>query len=189
MHVTPEDALIVVDVQNDFCPGGALPVPGGDRVVRPINRIMGLFDILAFTRDWHPADHCSFADPPAYRDRSWPMHCLQDSPGAEFHGALRVPLDAPVISKDTDPDQEEYSGFATGELTAYLRKRSVKRIFIAGLATDYCVKATALDGLAAGFTVVLVKDACRGVSEGTTQAALMELESAGVALCASGELA
>jgi len=188
MQVTPEDALLVVDVQNDFCPGGALPIQGGDAVVRPINKIMGLFDIIVFSRDWHPADHCSFADSPEFVDGSWPVHCAQDSPGAEFHGSLRVPLDAMVISKGTDPAREEYSSFARPELALGLRERGVKRVFVAGLATDYCVRATVLDGLSAGFPMVVVKDGCRGVSEETTEAALEEMAAAGVVICSSGDL-
>lgn len=186
--VNESDALIVVDVQNDFCPGGALPVRGGDGVVLAINRVADKFAHVAFTRDWHPGGHCSFSETPEFRDGSWPVHCVQDSPGAEFHGDLRVPQDALVVDKGTDPGIEEYGGFSGEELEGYLRDRGVKRVFIAGLATDYCVKETALGAVRAGFATVLIEDGCRGVAEDTTAAALAEMRLAGVSLCRWGEL-
>ena len=185
MEVSASDALIVVDVQNDFCPGGALPVPGGDNVVRAINRLSPSFDTLVFSCDWHPGDHCSFSDAPEFRDGSWPPHCVQHSPGAEFHGDLMVPLDAWVVHKGTDPEREAYDAFQDTGLAEYLRGRGVQRVFVAGLATDYCVKATALSALREGFETILVKDACRGVAEDTTAAALAELAGAGVVACTS----
>lgn len=188
MKTTDTDALIAVDVQNDFCFGGALPVPQGERVSGPLNRAILKFDTLVLTRDWHPPDHCSFSDAPEYRDGSWPPHCLQDSPGAEFHGELHAPLDAIVISKGTDPDREAYSGFKDTPLAEILRKRQIKRVFIGGLATDYCVKATALDALAEGFEVWLLEDACRGVSEDTTADARAEMRRRGVNFTSTGEL-
>ena len=189
MKVKDTDALIVVDVQNDFCPGGALPVLGGDMAVPAINRVMEKFQHLVFSRDWHPSDHCSFASSPEFRDGSWPAHCVQHSPGAEFHGDLRVPLDAVIVDKGAEPDQEAYSAFAGTGLAETLRKRSVERVFVAGLATDYCVKSTALDALEEGFQAVLIEDGCRGVADETTQAALDEMRKAGVIACRSGEVA
>ena len=183
-----KDALLIVDVQNDFCPGGALNVPGGDGVVSPINRIMGKFDVLVFSRDWHPSDHCSFSDAPEFRDGSWPAHCIQDTPGAEFHGDLRVPLDAYFVEKATDPDKDAYSVFDGTPLDSVLSKKEVKRVFITGLATDYCVRATALDALQAGFETYVVVDACRGVDDDSARAALDELQTAGVFLCRTGDL-
>lgn len=188
MKASSEDALIVVDVQNDFCPGGALAVPNGDAVVRVINPLQMKFDRVYFTRDWHPQDHCSFADEPTFEDLSWPTHCVQDSPGAEFHGDLRVPLDAPVISKGTDPEKEAYSGFQGTDLAEQLRKAGIKRVFIVGLATDFCVKATALDAIKAGFETVLVQDACRGIDEAGCAAAINEMRDAGASICVSGEI-
>ncbi|HEX73456.1 MAG TPA: nicotinamidase [Candidatus Hydrogenedentes bacterium] len=188
MRVGETDALIVVDVQNDFCPGGALAVPNGDTVVSPINRIMEMFDHLVFSRDWHPRDHCSFSDAPEFCDGSWPQHCVQNSPGAEFHGSLRVPLDAIFVNKGEEPDKEAYSAFSEGTLAETLRARGVTRVFIAGLATDYCVKSTALDAVRAGFETVLLLDACRGVAPESTEAALEEMKAAGVFICKSGDL-
>jgi len=176
------DALIVVDVQNDFCPGGSLAVEGGDRVVPEINRLVPLFAHVVFTRDWHPADHVSFSDRPEYGDGSWPPHCVQDTEGAQFHPALKRPDGALIVSKGDDPDAEAYSGFqATSvDLTAWLRERGVERVFVAGLATDYCVMATALDARRAGFEVFLLEDAVRGVAPDTSRDALEELRWAGV---------
>ncbi len=188
MKIDESDALIIVDVQNDFCQGGALPVPRGEQVARVINRLMIHFDHLVFSRDWHPQDHCSFSDAPEYRDGSWPVHCVEDSPGAEFHGDLRVPLDACFVNKGTDPDVEAYSAFDGTGLAAELRRRGVQRVFVAGLATDYCVKSTALDAVRAGFETVLVEDACRGVAPETTAAALETLNEAGVRMCRSSEV-
>ncbi len=188
MKIAETDALIVVDVQNDFCPGGALAVPNGDAVVSPINRIMEQFSLLVFSRDWHPRDHCSFSQMPEFRDGSWPQHCVQNSPGAEFHGSLRVPLDAIFINKGEAPEKEAYSAFSEGTLAETLRARGVKRVFIAGLATDYCVKFTALDAVRAGFETVLLLDACRGVAPESTEAAIEEMKAAGVFICQTGDL-
>lgn len=188
MTLTDNDALIVVDVQNDFCQGGALPVPGGEGVVRVINTLQMKFHRLFFTRDWHPQDHCSFSDEPAFTDQSWPVHCVQDSPGAEFHGNLHVPSDAIIISKGTDPATEAYSGFQGTDLEVRLRAAGVTRVFVAGLATDYCVRATALDAVRAGFETVLVEDGCRGVNEDSTITALSEMRAAGVAFHRGAEV-
>lgn len=182
------DALICVDVQNDFCFGGALPVPQGERVSGPLNRAVLKFETIVLTRYWHPPDHCSFSDAPEFRDGSWPAHCVQDSPGAEFHGELHAPLDAIVISKGDHPDHEAYSGFQDTGLAEKLRARGITRVYIGGLATDYCVKATALDAIAAGFETWVFEDAIRGVGEETTRTALAELRAAGVQFTSTGEL-
>ena len=183
MKTDVTDALIVVDVQNCFLPGGSLGVEEGDRVVPIINRLVPLFEHRVYTRDWHPPDHVSFAPgSPEYRDLSWPPHCVQNTEGAEFSTALDVVPDALVVSKGDDPDREAYSGFqASGvDLAAELRGRGVERVFVTGLATDYCVRATALDAKKAGFEVVLVRDAVRGVAPETTKQALTELEQEGI---------
>lgn len=182
MKIGPTDALIVVDVQNDFCPDGALPVSEGHRVVPVINRLLLLFDHVVFTRDWHPQDHCSFGDPPEFKDGSWPVHCVADSPGAEFHGDLHVPVDAKIVSKGVDANEEAYSGFSGGALAEDLRNWGVERIFVCGLATEICVKHTALDGVDNGFQVVLIENACRGVNfpTGSATDAVEEMKRAGV---------
>ncbi len=179
-QINSNDALIVVDVQNDFCSGGALPVPFGEQVARPINSIQKYFDHLVFSRDWHPEEHCSFSYAPEYRDGSWPHHCIEDTPGAEFMGDLRVPVDALIVNKATNPDRDTYSAFDGTNLGEILKRRGVQRVFITGLALDYCVKATALDALKEGFTVLLVEDAVRAVTPDNTGAVLEELRRAGV---------
>lgn len=175
-------ALIAVDVQNDFCPGGALAVRDGDQVVPAINAMAGRFAHVALTCDWHPADHCSFAD----RGGPWPAHCVQGSPGAAFHSGLDL-SGATVFRKGTDAAVEAYSGFAgrsdAGEdLAAWLRARCVRHVWVAGLATDYCVRATALDARRAGFDVTVAADACRAVDvrPGDGERALAELAAAGI---------
>ena len=190
MKVEPTDALVVVDVQNDFCPGGALPVDEGHRIVPVINKMFPLFSRVVMTRDWHPQDHCSFADPPEFVDGSWPEHCVQDTPGAEFHGDLHVPADAVITDKATEPDREDYSGFSNPALAGQLRQWGVQRIFVCGLATDYCVKHTALDGVREGLLVFLVENACRGINfpPDATAAAVEEMQQAGVRVCWSGDL-
>lgn len=190
MQVNQTDALIVVDVQNDFCVGGALAVRDGDAVVPVINRISALFSRIFYTRDWHPANHCSFSDAPEFVDKSWPPHCVQDTPGAEFHPELYMPDDAVVISTAADPDREAYSGFEGTALAAQLRDAGIRRVFVCGLATDYCVRATVLDALSEGFEAVLVEDACRGVDipAGNAAAAVEEMRKAGAAVVHSREV-
>lgn len=190
MKIQSTDALIVVDVQNDFCPGGALPVNEGHKVVPVINRLMPLFEHVLYTRDWHPENHCSFGDPPEFVDGSWPAHCVAHSPGAEFHGDLHVPAEAAVYEKATGPDRECYSSFAEGTLAEDLRALKVRRIFIGGLATDYCVKHTALDGVREGFEVFLIENACRGVDypPGSAADAVEAMKAAGVHVCWSEDL-
>jgi len=179
LKIEETDALLVVDVQNDFCTGGALPVPFGERVVSPINSMLKFFDHIVFTRDWHPEDHCSFSFEPEFRDGSWPVHCIEDTPGAEFHPDLRVPVDALIINKATDSGREAYSGFDRTGLAELLRERGVERVFVAGLTLDYCVRTTVLDALREGFSTVLVEDGIRAVLPENTASILEELRAAG----------
>ncbi|MFA7693442.1 MAG: isochorismatase family protein [Candidatus Hydrogenedentes bacterium] len=183
--VTSKDALIVVDVQNDFCSGGALPVLHGSGVIRKINCIQKNFDHLIFSRDWHPDDHCSFVEAPEFKDASWPVHCVQDTPGAEFHGDLRVPVDAIIVNKAIFADREAYSAFDGTGLAEMLQNRGVERVFVTGLALDYCVQATALDALKAGFGAVLVEDATQAANPDATQDVLNRLQEAGVQIIKS----
>lgn len=188
MEIETSDALIVVDVQNDFCPGGALPVPNGDAVVPVINRILPLFKHVVFSRDWHPADHCSFSAAPEFVDGSWPPHCVQDTPGGAFHPGLEAPDRVLVVDKGTATGHEAYSTFQATGLSEELHKRGVSRVYIAGLATDYCVKSTALDALREGFGVTLIIDACRGIAESSTHSAIEAMEEAGAVILESGAL-
>jgi nicotinamidase/pyrazinamidase len=187
-------ALIVVDVQNDFCPGGALAVKDGDRVVPVLNRCIDRFvkagSPIFATRDWHPVktSHFNTAGGP------WPPHCIQGSKGAEFHPELNLPTDAVVVSAGMGPDEDGYSGFLgisdSGiRLVDLLRQRGVERIFVGGLATDYCVKHTVLDGLKEGFKVVLLTDAVRGVNlqPGDSERAIAEMRHAGAEIAANLE--
>ena len=179
-------ALIVVDVQNDFCPGGALAVAEGDRVVPPLNRYIERFadaglPIFA-TRDWHPEKTIHFK---AYGGL-WPAHCIQGTKGAEFRADLALPEDAVIVSAGTASDEEGYSGFdgvdSSGVgLMELLLRPNVTRIYVGGLATDYCVKQTVLDGLKRGFSVTLLEDAVRGVelTPGDSQRAIQEMLQAG----------
>ena len=157
------DALIVVDVQRDFLPGGALAVAGGDAVVPVLNRYAAEFERhglpIYATRDWHPPAHCSFRE----RGGPWPAHCVAGSDGAEWPSALILPSETRVVSKATAAAADAYSAFQGTDLAAQLHEHGCKRVFIGGLATDYCVKATALDALAEGFAVFVLKDAVRAV--------------------------
>ncbi len=163
--ITRNPALIVVDVQRDFMPGGTLPVPNGDAVVDPLNTLISYFEIkglpVIFTRDWHPPDHMSFKE----MGGPWPRHCVQGTKGAEFHPNLRVPEVPIIISKATDRDKEAYSGFEGTELEKILREKSVRRLFIGGVATEYCVKATVLDAIRLGYEVVVVEEAVKGIKK------------------------
>jgi nicotinamidase/pyrazinamidase len=201
------DALLVVDVQNDFCSGGALAVAGGEAVVPVINRLLERFGCVVFTQDWHPPGHASFAS--SHRGRSpyesievsygrqtlWPDHCVQGTPGAAFHRALRVEPANLVIRKGFHRGIDSYSAFFENDretptgLTGYLRERGVARVVLCGLATDYCVAYSALDARRQGFEVVVLTDACRAIDlDGSLDAALARMREAGVSLARSDEL-
>jgi nicotinamidase/pyrazinamidase len=165
-RITPEsgDALLVVDVQNDFLPGGSLGVPDGDAVVPVLNRYIQVFadrDLpIFFTRDWHPENHCSFHK----QGGIWPVHCVAGTSGAAFAADLTQPADVGVVSKAQSPQSDAYSGFEHTELASELRKRGVKRVYVGGLATDYCVLNTVKDAVSNGFDVILLTDAIRAVN-------------------------
>jgi len=191
------DVFLVVDVQNDFCPGGNLAVPGGDAVVPVINALAPRFKHVVLTQDWHPAGHQSFASShpgrKAYETITvaygpqilWPDHCVQGTPGAEFRGDLDIPHAALVIRKGFRPQIDSYSALYENDrttptgLAGYLRERGLKRIFVAGLALDFCVRYSAEDAKREGFDVVVIEDACRGIDVGgsvaTTLAAFAAL--------------
>ncbi len=184
MEPGPGDALVIVDVQNDFLPGGALAVPHGDEVVPVLNRWIERFTARGLpviaTRDWHPPDHCSFQA----RGGPWPPHCVAGTEGAAFAPGLRLPPDALVISKATEPDREAYSGFEGTALAERLRALGARRLFVGGLATDYCVLSTVRDARREGFEVVLIEDGVRAVDvrPGDGERALEEMRRLGTAL-------
>jgi nicotinamidase/pyrazinamidase len=184
------DALLIVDVQNDFLPGGSLVVPEGDAVVPVLNRYLALFvrsklPVYA-SRDWHPPHHCSFRE----QGGPWPPHCVAGTPGAAFAPNLVLPPDTTVISKADTPERDAYSAFAGTDLDARLNAAGVKRLFVGGLATDYCVLNTVKDARALGYAVVLLGDAVRAVdaSPGDGGRALQEMRRLGTKLAAVEEL-
>ncbi len=199
--LTPNDhdVLLVVDVQNDFCPGGALAVPGGDEVVPVINNLAERFKHVVLTQDWHPPGHASFASSHpgrkpmetitvAYGDQVlWPDHCVQESAGADFHRDLSIPHAELILRKGYNPDIDSYSAFfendcltATG-LAGYLHERGLARIFLAGLAFDFCVRFSAEDAVQAGFTAIVLENACRAIDlDGSADATRAGLDTLGV---------
>ncbi|HWK26506.1 MAG TPA: nicotinamidase [Solirubrobacter sp.] len=175
-------ALIIVDFQNDFTPGGALAVPEGDAIAPRLNALAasGDYDLVVATRDWHPPDHSSFAA----QGGPWPVHCVAGTPGAELHPALdRTHVDV-IVDKGQAVDTDGYSGFAGTDLDALLRERAITDVTVVGLATDYCVKNTALDALRSGFGVTVDRGAVRGVEvrPGDAERALDEVRAAGAVI-------
>ena len=180
IRIDGHTALVVVDIQKDFCPGGALAVADGDKVVKPLNRYIERFRSagapIIFTRDWHPRDHNSFKA----QGGPWPPHCVQGTEGAKFHADLLIPPEGEIVSK-ADKKDEAYSFFQSTDLAETLHKRGIKRLLIGGLATDYCVKETVLDGLREGFEAFHLDDASKGVNvkPDDSERALREMVSRG----------
>jgi nicotinamidase/pyrazinamidase len=203
---TADDALIVIDVQNDFCPGGTLAVPRGDEIVPLVNRLIEQFDHVILTQDWHPRGHSSFASTHkgqpftnirlAYGEQTlWPDHCVQGTSGAEFHRDLAVRPSELVLRKGFRKEIDSYSAFYENDRTTrtglcgYLRDRGLKRLFMCGLATDFCVAWSALDGRREGFPVVVVEDACRAIDlNGSLAAAREEMIKAGITVAESSHI-
>lgn len=207
MRLLPDDVLLVVDVQRDFLPGGPLAVPDGDAVTAPINRLGTLFDHVLLTQDWHPADHVSFAanhagrlpfeqvELPYGRQVLWPTHCVQGSDGAGFAPGLDLPRAELVVRKGVRPAVDSYSAFTEADrrtptgLAGYLRERGLRRLFLVGLATDFCVAWSAMDAAAAGFEAHVVEDACRAIDrEGSLDGAWRAMSEAGVGRLRSHDL-
>lgn len=201
-------ALLVVDIQNDFCPGGALAVENGDKIIPTVNKLMEKFEFVVATKDWHPADHKSFAsnhdgkspgdviDLDGIEQILWPDHCVQDTEGSEFHEDLDTEKIDKIFYKGTDKNIDSYSTFfdnahlkSTG-LADYLRSQSVDTVYLAGLATDYCVKYSALDAKELGFETYLIEDATEGVNlnDGDVENALETMEEHGVQRIKSSDI-
>jgi len=205
--VTQDDVLLVIDVQNDFCPGGKLAVAGGDEVIAVIHKIAPRFEHIVLTQDWHSPRHHSFASAHASRhpfdqvrasygeQTLWPDHCVQGTPGAEFHPLLDLPRAELVLRKGFRPEIDSYSAFFENDratptgLNAYLRERGLRRVFLAGLAYDYCVGYSALDARRLGFPATIIRDACRAIDlNGSVAAIEKEFAGAGVVLIESAEI-
>jgi len=201
MQIDAHDVLLVIDVQNDFCPGGALAVPRGDEVIAPIHRVALRFEHIILTQDWHPANHASFASSHTGKkpfesielgygtQTLWPPHCVQGSPGAEFHPALQLLQAELILRKGFRPQIDSYSAFFENDratptgLAGYLRERNLTRVFCAGLAYDYCVGYSALDARRLGLPAFVLRDACRAIDlHGSVAAIEAEFAKAGVAI-------
>lgn len=207
MKKTTAAAFLIIDVQNDFLPGGALPVEEGDEIIPKINQLQECFETIIATQDWHPADHISFASThkkklgervviKGLHQILWPIHCVEGSWGAAFPTSLNLVKIAKVFHKGVDPKIDSYSSFhdnaeerSTG-LSQYLKDLKIQDLYVVGLATDYCVKYSVLDAIALGFHVFVIVDACRGIdlSEGDVEAALKEMKREGAILLSSAEL-
>lgn len=191
LRLTPADALLVIDMQVDFLPGGKLGVPGGDAVIEPINQLIALFagrDLPIYaSRDWHPEDHCSFAA----RGGPWPPHCVADTPGAAFSERLALPASAVIVSKADSADVDAYSAFNGTELASHLRGHGVRRVLVCGLATDYCVLNTVIDARENGFEVLIVEEAMRAVevNPGDGERAIARMRALGARAAGVAELA
>ncbi|HCO11623.1 MAG TPA: bifunctional nicotinamidase/pyrazinamidase [Desulfonauticus sp.] len=200
-------ALLLVDIQNDFCPGGALPVPRGDEVIPVANKLLNKFSLVIATQDWHPKGHISFAsthgkkigeiiEVEGIKQILWPDHCVQNSWGADFPAKLNREKIDYIVYKGTHPKIDSYSGFFDNarqqktSLDNYLQEKKVSELYVLGLATDYCVKFTVLDGLSLGYKVYVVVDGCRGVdlNPGDVQKALEEMQGKGARLITSEEI-
>lgn len=207
MTTSPRTALLVIDVQNDFTPGGQLAVPEGDRIVPLINRLARQFKQVVIAQDWHPAGHASFASShpgrqpydviqlPYGEQTLWPDHCIQGSRGAEFHSGLDLPHAQLIIRKGCNPDIDSYSAFleadrvTTTGLAGYLKERGIDTVYMVGLALDFCVMFSALDARAAGFNTSVVLDACRAIDlNGSLATAIERMQVAGVGLIQSTEI-
>jgi nicotinamidase/pyrazinamidase len=181
LKIDRRTALVVVDMQNDFCPGGALAVKGANAVVPVLNRYLELFEKAGSpvyaARDWHPKNHSSFKA----EGGPWPPHCVQETEGARFHPDLKLPHDAVLISKGWRVEDDSYSEFEGTNLELYLRRKQIRRVLVGGLATDYCVKNTVLDACRLGFETCLLMDAIRGidVKKGDGERAIEEMKKAG----------
>jgi nicotinamidase/pyrazinamidase len=196
-------ALLVIDLQYDFCPGGALAVPDGDKIIPVVNMLLAKFDLVIFTKDWHPENMNAFASnhpgklsfdkyitSDGKEDTLWPSHCVADTPGARLHEKIdfgRISGEFYIFKKGTEKNYHPYSGFGGTDLEKFLREKGIEDVFITGLATDYCVKDTALDASKFGFNTVVVIDGCRAIAE-DIEPTLQGFFKAGIEVVESWEL-
>jgi nicotinamidase/pyrazinamidase len=204
VQITPRDVFIIIDVQNDFCPGGALAVPGGDTIIEVIQQVAPRFEHIILTQDWHPAGHTSFASSHTGKkpfeqielsygaQTLWPDHCVQGSKGAEFHPELHLPRAELILRKGFRPRIDSYSAFFENDrvtptgLAGYLEERNLTRVFLAGLAYDYCVGYSALDARRLGLQAIVIRNACRAIDlDGSVARIEAEFDQAGVMLIES----
>jgi nicotinamidase/pyrazinamidase len=207
MEISSRSVLLVIDVQNDFIPGGKLAVPEGEQIVPLINQLAGQFKQVVIAQDWHPAGHASFASShpgrkpydliqlPYGEQTLWPDHCVRNTAGAEFHSGLDLPHAQLIIRKGCNPDIDSYSAFleadrsTTTGLAGYLKERGIDTVYMVGLALDFCVMFSALDARASGFNAFVVLDACRAIDlDGSLAVAIERMQTAGVGLIQSSEL-
>jgi nicotinamidase/pyrazinamidase len=180
------DALLIIDFQNDFTSGGALEVPGGDEIAGPVKSLSDHLDVVVATRDWHPPDHASFET----EGGPWPVHCVRGTHGADFHPAMeQIAVDA-IVDVGREREDQGYSGFEKSELANILREREVEKVYVCGLATDYCVRASAIDACREGFETVVVEDAIRAVNvnEDDGAHAIEDMKQAGADLATAEEI-
>jgi nicotinamidase/pyrazinamidase len=179
-------ALLIIDFQNDFTAGGALAVPEGDEIAGPVKRLAEHFDFIAATRDWHPPDHASFET----QGGPWPIHCVRGTHGADFHPAMNDIRPDAIVDVGKGRDDEGYSGFEKSDLARILRDNEVNELYVCGLATDYCVRASAIDACSEGFDVTVVEDAVRGVevNPGDSERAFQEMRDAGARIATTDEV-
>jgi nicotinamidase/pyrazinamidase len=197
MTLTPHDWLLIIDPQVDFCPGGALAVPNGDQVIGPINALSARFSHCVVSQDWHPCDHASFAsqhgvapfsliEMPYGEQVAWPDHCVQDTPGAQLHPDLELAHVDKIIRKGANREIDSYSAFLENDhvtstgLGPYLERQGAARLFLAGLALDYCVRFTAEDAVRLGFQAIVIVDACRAIAAQTQTSAMRSFERLGI---------
>jgi nicotinamidase/pyrazinamidase len=205
MTLAPQDWLLIIDPQVDFCPGGALAVPDGDQVIAPINALTARFSHCVISQDWHPQDHASFASQhgvapfslihmPYGEQVAWPDHCVQDTPGAQLHPDLQIAHVDKIIRKGANREIDSYSAFLENDhvtptgLGPYLANKGATRLFLAGLALDYCVRFTAEDAVRLGFEAIVIVDACRAIAEETQALALQSFERLGVGTATTAEM-
>ncbi len=188
MKSISDSALIIVDVQNDFCTGGPLEIYGAENIIPVINSLVPLFCKIVYTQDCHPENHISFSKSPEFKDKSWPQHCVMNTYGVQIHNYLIVDENAVFLKKGTNPGLEQYSVFDKTGLGDLLKSENIYSVYIAGLATDYCVRYSAIDAAKEGFSVNVVMDACAGISDDTVRETIEDFKKNNVRMVNASEI-